>query len=481
MTAACSTPDNISIFQALATEIGLDTSPFKKNVSIKGQDPVVPSTHRLGDACAAALAVTGVAVSQLSHARGGPLDSVNVSVEEAIMQLTAAFYTKVNNVSLLRLFEDPKLFGNSTFYPTKDGRHFFLLLTYPHLRDAACQVLQSPPEKEDYTKRILDWDAFELEEAINKAGGCGVALRSREEWRQHPQGKALTGKSVVSIEKIGNTDPIPLSHLSSGSALPLENIRFLDNGHVIAAPMTARFAAELGADVLHISSPDHTDFPAMLNETGLGKLNAFCDLNDEEDRQKFSNVLKKSDVYICNYRSLEKKGYSAKELAAIRPGIIFIDITGWGREGPWATRGGFDQLACTASGFSSEEGSWTSPQLPPTYLLNDYLAALLGLAGSISALLRRSKEGGSYVVNLNLASVVMWVQDLGGFSQEEIQHLSPIDHSAAKDKLSIVAGPNGKTEHLGIRILFDSIRPFLKRGGEPAGASELSWDEFKQK
>lgn len=477
MTTSTSSPSTESILLDLGKQIGLDLSADK--VTIKGQDPVVPSTHRIGDACAAALALAGIAVSQVAQARGAALDKISVSVDEAIMQLTAAFYTRVNGVELLRLFEDPKLFHNSDFYPTKDGRHLFLLLTYPRLRDAACQVLQCPPEKKDFAKQIAQWNAFELEEAINAAHGCGIALRTRQEWREHPQGKALLQQNLLSITKIGESQPFPLTPLSEPeTSQPLEGIRVLDNGHVIAAPIVSRLAAEFGADVLHISSPDYQDSAAMLNETGLGKLNAFCDLNEESGRKGFAEVIKDADIYVCNYRSLERKGYSAEELAKLKPGIIFVDITGWGRVGPWATRGGFDQLACTATGFSAEEGGFDNPRLPPTYLLNDYLAGILGLAGSLSALLRRAKEGGSYVVSLNLASVVMWVQDLGSFDKKEVEHLSPIDHNVAAERLDRVSGPNGNTTYLGVRIGFDHIKPHFKRGAEPAGAGPLSWSQF---
>lgn len=468
-------PDTRTIFRQLAQLLHLDVDDVQ--VSIEGQDPVVPSTHRIGDACTAALAVAGAAVSKLAHERGALLDSVHVTVDDAIMQLTAAFYTKVNDVPLLRLFEDPKLFKNSDFYPTKDGRSVFLLLTYPRLRDIACQVLQCPPERDDYADRIAKWDAFELEEAMNRLGGCAIALRTREEWRAHPQGKALLDQPVVSVTKIGESKPEPLPALPDKSSLPLHGVRLIDNGHVIAAPIVSRLTAEFGADVLHISSPDHPDSAAMLNETGLGKRNAFCDLDDEKGRQGFDSVLREADVYVCNYRSLDRKGFSPHDLAAKRPGLIFVDITGWGRTGPWASWGGFDQLACTAAGFSAEEGSFQQPRLPPTYLLNDYLAGILGFAGISSALMRRAREGGSYVVNLNLASVVMWVQDLGGFEHSDIDHLSPIDHESAAHRLSSVKGPNGRARYLGTCIEFGHLKPHFARGAEPAGASPLSWTE----
>lgn len=102
---------------------------------------------------------------------------------------------------------------------------------------------------------------------------------------------------------------------------------------------------------------------------------------------------------------------------------MLLDYHGWGIKGPWSGRGGFDQLACAATGFSAEEGSFDGPRLPPTYLLNDYLAAVLGAAGVLEALRRRARDGGTYRVHIDLARVCMWIQDLGLFPRAQVADL----------------------------------------------------------
>ena len=479
LTTDMSHPSIPEIIDGLSAQLKLDTSGVPLEVT--GQDPVSQSTHRIGDACAAALAVAATSISKLSKERGLDVGAIKISVEDAILQLTAAFVTKLQGVGMMHFFEDPTLFRDSDFYPAKGGRNIFLLLTYPPLRAAACQVLNCPPSRKDYADRISKLDAFELEEKINNGGGCAVAVRTRKEWAEHAQGQALAAQDLIIIEKLGDSKPENLSTLKPDE-LPLKGIRVLDNGHVIAAPMLARMMAEFGSTVLRISSPDHPDSPAMLNETGIGKKMAFCDMTSDVGRKGFTETIADADVYICNYRSLEKKGYAPEDLARMRPGIIFVDYSGWGRKGPWheANWGGFDQLACSASGFSEEEGSFAAPKLPPTYLMNDYLAPILGLAAVSTLLSRRAKEGGSYVIRLNLCKIAMWVQGLGAFSHEQVQQLPKIDHDKlAAGRLTKVKGPNGTSEYLPTCLQFDKIRPHFKFGAEPAGASNLSFAEVE--
>lgn len=289
--------------------------------------------------------------------------------------------------------------------------------------------------------------------------------------------------------------------------------------------MAARTCAEHGAEVLHISSPDHPDPAAMVNETCIGKRNAFCDLETDQGRAGFWKVLKEADVYVNSYLSLDKKGFSVTELTKARPGLVCLDYHGWDHEGEWSERGGFDQLACSATGFALEEaqpveeGQFPKPSLPPTYLLNDYLAAVLGAAGVASALQKRSKEGGSYRVHLgksnenierddasssnlsrlpgvnssfsltrslsllsnpgitDLARICTWVQDLGSFQHDEIDGLPAVNHEVDLARIKTVEGPTGTTRYLPTCIRYKEIGLALAVGAEPLGASKLHWKQ----
>ncbi|MFF2812623.1 CoA transferase [Streptomyces sp. NPDC058000] len=326
--------------EGLYRELGITAKDAGGAVRITGADPVTPSVHRIGDAAAAALAALGTEVAALHQERGGAGQDVTVSVDAAVRQLMAVFFTRMRGVPVGQLLEDPNLLGNSDFYRAADGRFVYVLLSYPHLRDIACQVLDCPPDRERISAAVAQWDALPLEEAICERGGTAIAVRTREEWCKHPQGRLLADGPLIRIEKLGQSVPEPFPTADDG--LPLAGVRVLDNTHVIAGPIATRITAELGADVLHLSAPSRPDPVGMIVETGIGKRAAFCDLIDPVQTAAFWSTLVGADLYVSNYMNLDTKGFGSEKLVEHRPGLVVLDFHGWGSEGPWLRRGGFD-------------------------------------------------------------------------------------------------------------------------------------------
>lgn len=377
-----------------------------------GHEPATTSPHRLAECMAAAMAAHGAAAARFGTARGAPARSVSVRTDDALLQLMAVFATRVGDVPAASTMADPHLLGDSDFYSCRDGRQVFILLSFPHLRDRALRVLGCPPGAEHIAVAAARWDALALEEAIVAAGGTATMVRSREEWAASAAGRAIAGAPVVRIEQTGDADAVSREPLRSMDP-PLDGLRVIDFTHVIAGPIAGRLVAELGAEVLHVSRPDRPDPNAMIIETGVGKRNAFCDLRTADGKARFDHVLDSADIVIHSYRHLARFGLDPQRLAAEHPGLVFADVHGWGDRGPWADRGGFDQLACSATGFALEEGGGDHAALPPTYLLNDYIAAFLIAAGIETALHRQTEEGGSWHVHVDLARVCTWVQSFG--------------------------------------------------------------------
>lgn len=471
--------DNKTIYDDLISQLAGKSSKLVTSVDIIGQDPVSPSPHRIGDACAVSLAALGSEMATIWKRRTGIDETVKVSVDAAIHQLMAVFLTTRNGYTAHRLLEDPKLLQLSGFYKARNGRYVYLLNSYPHLRDINCDVLNTPFSRQKMCDAVARWDAFHLEEEICSRGGTCIVVRSREEWEGSPQGSLLLNTPVIDIEYLADSPPEPMPKIENPAlGLPLAGFKILDNTHVIAGPMCSRILAEHGAEVLSMFSPDHMDPAAMTMETGIGKRSAFCDLDNPEDRTKFFETLRGADAYVTSYLSLDKKGYGPLRLIQHRPGLVFCEFHGWGKDGPWHQRGGFDQLACSATGFAMEEGSPDGPSLPPTYLLNDYLAAILGAAGMAEAFRKRETDGGSYRVHVNLSRVAMWVQSLGLFKQSDLLGLTmPKADVHGKQRLNEVTGSNGLTRYLPTQIGYctGSIKPALTKGCEPTGASELCW------
>jgi crotonobetainyl-CoA:carnitine CoA-transferase CaiB-like acyl-CoA transferase len=294
-------------------------------VTITGADPVTPSVHRLGDACVVALAAMGTEVAALWRERSGRGQDVRAAVDEAVAQLMAVLVATVSGVSTFTQGE-ANLVRNTDFYRTADGRSIDICAAYPRLRDVVCEVLDCAPLHDRIAAAVATWDGFALEDAIAARRGTATVVRTAAEWAEHPAGRVLAQRPLLRVERIGDSAPEPFPRLPRVGALPLSGLRVLDNGHVVAGPMAARMMAENGAEVLHLSHPLWPEHHAIHCETDIGKRSTYCDLADPAQAATFRALLRDADVYVSSWRSLDRKGFGAPDLAAIRPGIVVLDV-----------------------------------------------------------------------------------------------------------------------------------------------------------
>ncbi len=99
------------------------------------------------------------------------------------------------------------------------------------------------------------------------------------------------------------------------------------------------------------------------------------------------------------------------------------------------------------TGYCVHEGSVERPVYPPTSILNDFVAGYLGAAGVLAALIRRSIEGGSYVVKLSLARCAMWYPELGYFDKGTLD-LSGEQHQLLNPDLMVRQTPVGELQRI---------------------------------
>ena len=92
----------------------------------------------------------------------------------------------------------------------------------------------------------------------------------------------------------------------------------------------------------------------------------------------------------------------------MRPGLIYVSINCYGHEGPWVERPGWEQLAQTVTGIAAEQGGASSPRLLPA-AATDYNTGYLAALGTMVALARRAREGGSWLVR-SLSQTGMWLK-----------------------------------------------------------------------
>jgi len=398
--------------QAIAALLGTQSAwhePTSRRLCFHGAAPQFDSPHQLTLAAASAVGAYALATERWGHLATGQHQQVAIDWMQAASSLNPGHFQKQNGYVLpaLSLLTELK----ADFYQTADGRWFFPIGSYPHLRDGVLDLLQCPNNAAALGAAIGSWNSLELEEAFAAHKLPGAFARTQEEWLAHPQGRLLAGLPAIDIRKIDDSEPEP----ALAGHRPLDRLRVLDLGHVIAGPVVARTLAEHGADVLRVTSPTQQDPFRQTVDTNIGKRSAFLDLDRAVDCQQARELIAGADVVVQSWRpgSLARRGFGPQEAAAIRPGVVYVSVTAYGDEGPWAARGGFEQLGQTVSGIAVREGGTGRPRVVPTYLLNDYLTGYLGAAGAMLALIRRATEGGSYHVKVSLARTSMWVQDLG--------------------------------------------------------------------
>jgi len=375
-----------------------------------GTDPIFPTSFRIAETSAAALAATGLAVSDLWQLRTGLRQKVAVDRRQATASLRSGHYMKLNGAPVST--ERNAVMG---VYPAKNGRWSYLHCNFPNHRAAALGVLGVPEDREAVREAVAKWDALELEEAIIAAKGAGGMVRTMDEWAKHPQASAIASLPLMEIVKIGGSPP---EKLPDGDR-PLSGIRVLDLTRVLAGPTCARTLAEHGADVLKISAAHLPNLGYQEYDTGHGKLSAHLDLREPEDVETLRGLVRDADVFSQGYRpgTLGTRGFSPEALANVRPGIVFVSLCAFSHVGPWALRRGFDTVVQTVSGITARQGELfpgaaPGPQFYPVSAI-DYLTGYLMAFGAMVALARRVREGGSWLVRISLAQTGRWLVGWG--------------------------------------------------------------------
>jgi crotonobetainyl-CoA:carnitine CoA-transferase CaiB-like acyl-CoA transferase len=464
------------VVQSLLSRLDLPLEAIDRNIRLVGRDPVVPSRYPVGLASASALAAQAVGIIEIWKQRGGRDQTVTIDLRRAAVPgLRTISHTRRGDRRLQISWPASE---RQVFFPTRDGRLIYLMrhaVYYEHL----CKLLSfldCSPDSASIARAVSHWNAAELEDALAERKLMGTIVRSYDEWRASPQGRHLEGRLPVEIERIGDSDPMPFAP----GPRPLSGIRVVDMAHVLAGPVTSRVLAEQGAEVIHVSAPHQPDPVHVVIDTGFGKRSAYINLDLAEDVASLNRLIQGADIFVHSWRpgSLDRRGLSPQELAQRRPGIIYVSVSCYGYDGPWATRAGYDPLGQVASGLAAGEGALDAPLMASTFTLNDYLAAYLAAAGANSALLKRARDGGSYHVKVSLTGASLYVQMLGqlppqywGEGAEGVAQLP----DPAPDELTTTVTPYGVIQHPLPIPQYSETPSFWEIPPEPAGASDPLW------
>ena len=463
----------LAALRTILPAAGLPATAADAVTFTSGTDPVLPTPFRIGEAGAATLAATGVAAADLWAIRTGRRQSVSVDFRHATASLRSGHYMKLGDGEVSHARN--AIMG---VYPTKDGRWSYLHCNFPNHRAAALSVLGCAEDREAVARAVLTWNAADLEEAIIAAKGAGGMVRSKAEWADHPQSAAIAALPLLEIVRIGDSPPEPLP---PGNR-PLSGVRVLDLTRVLAGPTCARTLAEHGADVLKITGPHLPNLGYQEFDTGHGKLSAHLDLRQPAAVETLRGLVRDADVFSQGYRpgTLGGRGLSPEELAAIRPGLVYVSLCAFSHAGPWASRRGFDTVVQTVSGITSRQaevvpGKTPGPQFYPVSAI-DYCTGYLMAFGAMVALARRAQEGGSWLVRISLAQVGKWIVDLGEVPADAAR-AAPAEFTADElERWSMVTEtPSGRLRHLRPVVQLSETPPYWARPSVPLGYHQPVW------
>ena len=197
---------------------------------------------------------------------------------------------------------------------------------------------------------------------------------------------------------------------------PLEGCRVIELAHIMAGPVCGLMLADMGADVVKVEKPTGDDTRRFVPPEIEGESAAFMmmnrnkrgivlDLKSEDGKAVLSRLLKTADVVIENYRkgTMEKLGLGYEELSKENPGLIYVEVSGFGRTGPYAERGGFDLIAQGMAGLMSITGE--GPGRQPVKVgapVSDITAGILAAMGVCAAYAHKLKTGEGQRVDTSL-------------------------------------------------------------------------------
>lgn len=204
---------------------------------------------------------------------------------------------------------------------------------------------------------------------------------------------------------------------------PLAGVRVIEVGYAMAGPLTARYLAHFGADVIRVESrrkPDSLrvsraswlpagtsrdvaqDTHQLLNLSSADKRSAVLEIDQPAGYDAFQSIVRSSDVVITNLSAdaIPKLGLAYGDIAAIRPDIVYLATTAFGPEGPYRSFRTWGMNLCAISGLDAMVG-W--PDRDPTGMgmsFPDYPCALLAVTAIAAALQRRAKTGAGACLEL---------------------------------------------------------------------------------
>jgi len=206
---------------------------------------------------------------------------------------------------------------------------------------------------------------------------------------------------------------------------PLEDLRVVEMGQLLAGPFCGQLLADFGADVIKIEPPGQGD---PMREWGReksggkslwwpvvarGKRSVTVNLREAEGQELVRKLIAEADILVENFRpgTLEKWGLAPDDLLVLNPRLIVVRVSGYGQTGPYADRPGYGAIGEAMGGLRAVIGEPDRPPSRAGISIGDTLAAIFACVGALVALHHRSNTGTGQIVDSALYEAVLGVME----------------------------------------------------------------------
>ena len=268
---------------------------------------------------------------------------------------------------------------------------------------------------------------------------------------------------------------------------PLDDLRVIEMGQLLAGPFCGQLLADFGAEVIKIEPPDQGD---PMREWGRekaggaslwwpvvarGKRSITLNLRDAEGQALARQLISEADVLVENFRpgTLEKWGLAPEELIAAKPELIVVRVSGYGQTGPYADRPGYGAIGEAMGGLRAVIGEPDRPPARAGISIGDTLAAIFACVGTLVAVHARTRTGKGQIVDSALYEAVLGVMESLIPEYTIAGYVRPRTGSILPNVAPANAYPTADGEHL-ISGNQDTV---WRRLAEAMGRPELGEDE----
>ena len=200
---------------------------------------------------------------------------------------------------------------------------------------------------------------------------------------------------------------------------PLAGLKVVELARILAGPWAGQTLADLGAQVIKVESPKGDDTrawgPPFIDRDGdrtaayfhscnRGKASVAVDFRTPEGQEQVRDLVRDADILIENFKvgGLAKYGLDYDSLSQINPRLIYCSITGFGQDGPYAHRAGYDYIIQGMSGFMSITGDPDGQPQRAGVAVTDLFTGLYSVAGILAALHQRQTTGRGQHIDMAL-------------------------------------------------------------------------------